>query len=382
MEKRFSRLVSIIDKHYARLTGKSHAIPFALQYKHGPEHAFGKAPPAIVIRVHNPQAIAALGSMNQLAIIEAYLDGHLDLEGDLVQIMAMRDFFPDNKGFRYLWRFIRPFLFGQVKSDATWIAHHYDLEEDFFLHFLDRRHRAYSQAVFAHDDESLEDAETRKLEFAFAAVKAKPGDRVLDIGSGWGAVTQFAGRKGIQITSLTISKPSEEFVNKIIAEEKLPCRVIREHFFEHRPAERYDAIVNCGVTEHLPDYAASLRQYEKLLKPGGRLYLDASAAKIKHSHGSFLEKYVFEGNGTLLCLHDFLHAVAHSPFLLEGVWDDRHNYELTTRHWAENLDRAKDAIIARWGQKQYRIFQLYLWGCVEGFRSGKIEAYRLVLKLP
>jgi cyclopropane-fatty-acyl-phospholipid synthase len=273
-------------------------------------------------------------------------------------------------------------LFGQVKSDKKWIANHYDTEEDFFLLFLDKRYRAYSQAVYANDNESLEDAQTRKFDFALDAIKAKPGDKVLDIGSGWGAFVEYAGKKGIHVTSLTISQRSQAFVNRIIDKENLPCKVLLEHFLEHNPNEKYDGIVNCGVTEHLPNYAASLQHYQKLLKPGGYLYLDASADKVKHAHGTFLSRYVFEGNASLLCLHEYLSEVAKSPFELIGVWNDRHNYYLTTKAWAEKLDLNREEIEQRWGKKLYRIFQLYLWGSAEGFQSGMIGAYRVVLRLP
>ncbi len=124
------------------------------------------------------------------------------------------------------------------------IAAHYDYEQDFYLLWLDSRHRCYSQGIFAHGDEPVEDAMTRKLEFAIDAVGAKPGDRVLDIGGGWGAFTEHAGRKGIRVTSLTISAESERFLNGLVAREGLPCTVLLEHLFEHRTAEKYDAIVN------------------------------------------------------------------------------------------------------------------------------------------
>jgi cyclopropane-fatty-acyl-phospholipid synthase len=287
----------------------------------------------------------------------------------------------DRRGLHFLWRFIQPALFGQVKSDKKWIASHYDTEADFFELFLDKRHRAYSQAVFAHDDEALEDAETRKLDFALDAVGAKPGDHILDIGSGWGSMVEHAGRKGIRVTSLTISKASKAYVDKLIHEQNLPCQVLLEHLMQHRPKEQYDGIVNCGVTEHLPDYPGTLRQYHKLLKPGGRVYLDASAQRIKNGQGSFMARYVFEGNGSLLCLHEYLAAVAKSPFHLSGVWDDRHNYYLTTKAWAERLDAHREVIERRWGPQLYRIFRLYLWGSSEGFYSGVLDAYRVVLQL-
>ncbi len=380
--KKFTRLAQLVEKQYRAVAGVTGKIPFALRTKDGPVYVFGGGEPAFSIILHNDQAVAALSTLEQNTIVEAYLAGHIDLAGDIMHALALRELFNDSRGMRFLWRFIRPFLFGQVKSDKKWIASHYDTDAAFFLLFLDSRHRAYSQAVFAHDYESLEDAETRKLDFALESVKAKPGDHILDIGSGWGAVSEHAGKKGIRVTSLTISQRSKEFVQNIIDEQNLPCKVLLEHFMEHDPGEKYDAIVNCGVTEHLPNYAASLKHYEKLLKPGGYLYLDASADRVKHAHGSFMGRYVFEGNGSLMCLHEYLAEVAKSPFQLRGVWDDRHNYYLTTKAWAERLDSNREEIEQRWGKQLYRIFQLYLWGSAQGFHSGMIDAYRVVLKLP
>ena len=380
--KKFSRLVGLVEKQYQSVAAGTGNIPFALRTTNGPLHIFGGKQPAFTIIVNNEQAVAALSTLNQNTIIDAYLAGHIDLEGDIMGVLALRELFTDKRGMQFLWRFIRPFLFGQVKSDKKWIASHYDTDAEFFLLFLDNRHRAYSQAVYQYDDEPLEDAQTRKLDFALEAVKAKPGDSVLDIGSGWGSFVEYAGKKGIQVTSLTISGRSQEYVQKIIDHENLPCQVLLQHFMEHNPEKKYDAIVNCGVTEHLPDYAASLKQYEKLLKPGGRLYLDASADRVKNAHGSFMGRYVFEGNASLLCLHEYLTEVAKSPFQLEGVWDDRHNYYLTTKAWAQKLDNHREQIEQKWGKQLYRIFRLYLWGSAEGFHSGMIDAYRVVLRLP
>lgn len=382
MQKKFSRLAGLVEKQYQSLNGKAENIPFALQIAGGSTRTFGGPQPAFTIALNNQDGVAALSTLDQNTIAEAYLEGDIDLEGHIMRVLALRELFNDNRGTRFLWRFIQPLLFGQVKSDKKWISNHYDTEEDFFLLFLDKRHRAYSQAVYLKDDESLEDAQTRKFDFALEAVKAKPGDRILDIGSGWGAFVEYAGRKGIRVTSLTISARSKEYVQKLIDREKLSCKVLLEHFFEHTPNEKYDAIVNCGVTEHLPDYAASLKHYEKLLKPGGYLYLDASADRVKHGQGTFMSKYVFEGNASLLCLHEYLTEVAKSRFEVIGVWNDRHNYYLTTKEWAQRLDHNREEVERRWGKKLYRIFQLYLWGSAEGFYSGMIDAYRVVLRLP
>ena len=380
--KKFLRLIHLIEKQYNKLPANTPGISFGLQCKDGAVHVLGTDQPVFTIVLNNEQAVSALSTLDQNTIVETYLSGSMDIEGDIMGALALRELFNDKKGLDFLWRFIRPLLFGQVKSDKKWISSHYDTDADFFLLFLDKGHRAYSQAVFSHDEEAIEDAQTRKLDFALEAVKAKPGDRILEIGSGWGAVVEHAGKKGIHVTSLTISNASCDYVKNVINKHNLPCTVLLEHFLEHNPREKYDAIINCGVTEHLPDYTASLLHYRKLLKPGGHLYLDASAEKTKNGHGTFMGKYIFEGNASLLCLHEYLAEVAKTPFQLTGVWDDRHNYYLTTRTWAQNLEDNRAEIEQRWGKQLFRMFQLYLRGSAEGFHSGIIDAYRVVLRLP
>lgn len=382
MKNKFNRLADLFQKHLETAQASASLIPFSLVAPKQSERFFGGETPRFSLILNNEQAVSALSSMDQEMIAKAYMLGDIDVSGDFLSILSLRNVFSDRKGLNFLWRLIQPILFGQVRSDKKWISQHYDLEEDFFQLFLDRRHRAYSQAVFESDHESLEDAETRKFEFALNAVEAKPGDRILEIGSGWGAFVEFAGQKGIKVTSLTISERSQQFVQEIIDRQNLPCEVVLEHFLQFNPGIQFDAIVNCGVTEHLPDYRASLQQYQKLLKPGGRLYLDASADRTRNAHGTFMNKYVFEGNGHLMVLHDYLAEVAKTPFSLRGVWDDTHNYYLTCREWAKRLDSHRQIIEEKWGKALHRTFQLYLWGSAEGFLSGSLQAYRVVLQLP
>ena len=381
MDRRFRRLVTLLEKRYDSFFGGGDPVPFGLKLAGGPEHVFGGAVPRFTLVLKDRTALAALSTLDLMHVGEAYLAGKLDIEGDFLGILSLRRFFRDRHPLLWAWKFVRPLMFGQVESDARWISEHYDEDPDFFLHFLDRDYRCYSQGVFTNDDEPLEVGIRRKLEFALESTGLKEGDRVLDVGGGWGAWTQFAGERGIRVTSLTISRASERFINQMIGEKRLPCRVVREHLFEHQPAEKYDAIVNLGVTEHLPDYGRTLQRYAELLKPGGRVCLDASASRRKYAVSAFFEKHIFPGNGSPVCIHDYLEHVARSPFSVSVVHNDTHNYELTTRHWARNLDAHRDEIVARWGLAQYRRFQIYLWGCVDGFRRDVVQAYRWVLEL-
>jgi len=247
---------------------------------------------------------------------------------------------------------------------------------------MDTRHRCYTQGVFAGDDEPLEDAMTRKMDLAIAAIGVQPGDHVLEVGGGWGAFTEYAGRQGIQVTTLTLSEESERYLADLIAANDLPAEVVRAHVLRYEAPHRYDAIVNMGVTEHLPNYRASLRAYAGLLKPGGRIYLDALAMRAKHRVSTFMSRYIYPGESSPLLLHSYLRQVARSPFELISVEDDRHNYYLTCREWARRLDAAHDEVVRRWGDNLYRRFRIFLWGSAAGFDTGLVQAYRWVLRLP
>jgi len=335
------------------------------------------------VAIHNRRGVSALSSLDEKRIGEAYLDGDISIEGDLTAAFDLRTRLTDRHLLFYLWStYGQRLFFGQVNRDKQWISEHYDNESDFYLLFLDKEHRCYSHGYFEDPDEPLDRAIRRKLDTAIEACGIQPGWRVLDIGAGWGAFTEYAGRRGVRVTSLTISAESERYVNDLIIREQLPCQVVREHFLEYQSEERYDAIVNLGVTEHLPDYAATLAQYERLLKPGGRVFLDACASRVKYSFSSFVLSYIWPGNTTPMSLAGYLGALATTPFELIYARNDRRNYLLTTRHWAENLDRHLEEIVAKWGERWYRRFRLYLWGCVHSFSTDDVTAYRLLLELP
>jgi cyclopropane-fatty-acyl-phospholipid synthase len=376
------RVASTYDRRHKSYFATQPDVAFSIRDPAGRECTFGDGPPRFTFAASNPRAMSALDTLDGLVIAEAYLSGALDVEGDLEAVLSMREFFQDSHPLVTAWHMLWPKLRGQERTDADNISHHYDIDPEFFLAFLDKRHRCYSHGVFQCDDESLEDGITHKLDFALESVGARSGDRVLDVGGGWGAFTEYAGKKDIQVTSLTISRVSENFLSDIIEREKIPCTVRYQHLHDHKPEKPYDAIVILGVTEHLPDYDRTLALYSSMLKPGGKVYLDASAMRKKYDISSFLRRHIYPGNGSPMCLHDYLRAVAASPFRLETVHDDGHNYALTAKHWAERFDAARAEIERRWGAAQYRKFRLYLWGCYDGFKRDYMQAYRVVLDLP
>ena len=356
-------------------------VPFEIRLWGDRTYRFGQGEPAVKVVVKDHDGLAALSGLDELKICEAYMAGSLDVVGDMLGFVSLRGMLSDKHPMHALWRRISPLFVGRVKTDRQAIASHYDFDNDFYLLFMDPT-RCYSQAVYEHDDETLETAQRRKLDFAIESCELKPGNRVLDVGGGWGAFTEHAGRRGIAVTSLTISQKSEEYLADLIQRLQLPCKVINQDFLEYSSPEPYDAIVILGVMEHLPDYPAVLRKIQHLLKPGGRIYLDASAFREKYSKPTFVSRYVFPGDHSYFCLHEFLTEVAKTSMEVLTVYNDRHNYYLTCKAWAENLEAARDEIVKRWGEMLYRRFHLYLWGSAYAFFSRGMDAYRVVLQQP
>jgi cyclopropane-fatty-acyl-phospholipid synthase len=355
---------------------------FELQMPDQPLWRIGNGSVKFRVTANNAGAASAIKSLDEIRIAEAYMSGDLDIDGDLLAAFDLRNSLTDRHMLAYLWStYGQKLAFGQTANDRQWVSQHYD-NSDFHLLFLDTQFRCYSHGYFERSDEPLESAIERKLTTAFRSAAIQPGMRVLDVGAGWGSFTEFAGKRGARVTSLTISKESQTYCNDLIRRQSLPCEVLLEHFLEYKTNEPFDAIINLGVTEHLPDYPATLAQYSKLLKPGGRVYLDASASRHKYPFSSFILKYVYPGNETPLHLPSYLDAVSESPLELCMVQNDRASYELTARHWAENLDRNRAAILSRWGDPAYRRYRLYLWGCVQCFRTDDMTAYHWMLQLP
>ncbi|HEY5994039.1 MAG TPA: class I SAM-dependent methyltransferase [Gallionellaceae bacterium] len=371
---------SVIQKIQNHLYDKL-AIPFGVCLPNGNLYKFGNGDPAFTVTIKDQNTLSAVMRFDELSFAEAYINGRLEIEGSMWDVMRCREALSDMHPLHGLWRRMAPLIVGQLRTNKEAVADHYEYDSEFFLKFLDAT-RCYSQALFEHDDEPLEMAQRRKLEFVVESCGLKPGDRVLDVGGGWGAFVEYAGRKGIQVTALTIARQSEKFINNLIQQLQLPCKVIYGDFYEHTSPEPYDAIAILGVMEHLPDYAAVVRQFQRLLKPGGKIYLDASSFREKYSKSTFISRYVFPGNHRYFCLHDFLAEISKTSFEVNSVHNDRHSYYLTCREWGKNLESKREEIVNFWGERVYRIFRLYLWGASHLFFNRSMDAFRVVLERP
>jgi cyclopropane-fatty-acyl-phospholipid synthase len=270
------------------------------------------------------------------------------------------------------------FLHTPTRVNARAIGHHYTLGDDFYLSFIDQRYRFYSHCIFRTDDETLEQAAEHKLESMWNGLGLRAGMRLLDIGGGWGGVTEYCGARGVHVTSLTLVEDSARYIRNLIREKGVAGEVIVEDILDHRPKQPYDHAVIYGVIEHIPNYPQFCERVWGALKPGGRLYLDASATVEKYDMGAFTRHYIWHGTHTFLALQDMIEELLFHGFEIVGVRRETHDYELTIRHWAERLDARREYIAQRWSEQTYRAFRAYLWAGAHQFKTNGLQAYHLV----
>jgi cyclopropane-fatty-acyl-phospholipid synthase len=341
----------------------------------------GNGPIVAHVNAKNFRAVSALASLDEGSIGQAYVEGDLDLTGDFLDILQLKSFLSDRHYLTSAWHLIEPLLFGQVRTNARAISVHYDLDSQFYLSFLDET-RCYTQGIFLRDDEPLHVAIRRKFDYCIEACHLGAGSHILEVGPGWGAFTQYAAERGIRVTAVTNSIKSKQFTDSLGSRLSFDWNVHLIDFLKYRSAERYDAIVVMGIMEHLPNYNAVAKQFLRLIKPGGFVYIDASATRAKYDVSSFIRRYIYQGNHSFLQLHDFLGAVSRTPLQLRAVFDDRHSYFLTFKQWAKNFEAHQESVIARFGQRHYRRFHLYLWGSTYSFLTDRLQCYRLALQQP
>lgn len=375
-----STAAATLDAFLNRVGGVS--TPFSIELPNGEKRNIGQGEAEFRVGLRNDRALRALRTLDEGDIAEAYLQGDIDLEGDMLKPFALRASLDDQHPLVAAWRFVQPLLFGQVYTNKQAIASHYNADPKLFLSFLDPVFPAYSQGVYADDDEPLSRALERKFDWAIDQCGLGPGKRVLEIGPGWGAFAGHALQAGVRFTGITNSEVSQSYLRSKLANFGDQFDIHLTDFYDYEPDEKFDAIVIMGVIEHLPNYERVLRKFYALLKPGGRVFLDGSAARKKYELSTFMVRHIYPGNHSFLVLDDFLNKLNKTEFELLQVQDDRWSYFLTFKQWALNLESNKDYVRSSFGDFEYRKFRLYLWGAAYEFLSRNLDCYRMILRKP
>jgi cyclopropane-fatty-acyl-phospholipid synthase len=268
--------------------------------------------------------------------------------------------------------------------DARSVRHHYDLPPEFFALFLDSS-MTYSCAIFSRGADSLEAAQEDKLEMVCEKLALAPGERVLDIGCGWGSFAAHAAtRHGVEVVGITLSEPQARVARQRIASAGVDDRVeIRVMDYRDLAGERFDAIASIGMVEHVGAERIDLyaQRLARLLPAGGRL-LNHGIARLRHTDpeaGPFSERYVFP-DADPLQLSRVLLALERSGFVIAHVESFADDYAETLRQWAQRLDEHQPEAVLLAGEERLRVWRLYLRAARNGFETGFTSIYQVLAR--
>ncbi len=360
-----------------RRTLETSGVQCEVQLASGETIRLGKGDSQFRLLFHSDRVLAK--AFDELALGEAYVNGEFDIEGDMLAALALRGNLDRRLRFLQWVRFwfghlfFRPETLNQRAGEV-----HYELGYEFFGNYLETRHRMYTHALFSNEEESLEDASENKLALIFEKLQLMPGMRLLDIGAGWGCMEEYCGTRGVEVTALTLSEPSRQFVEELIRDKNLSGTVEIQDILTYQPEKPFDAAVMLGVIEHLPHYQPLAQKIWECLKPGAPCYLDGAAALKKYSTSPFVRKYIWDGNHSYMGMPELAQEFLFHGFEVNEVQQETRDYEITMRHWAQRLDEAREQIVRNWGEKIFRAFRIYLWGGCHAFKTEGLQAYHLL----
>lgn len=400
---------------------------FDVRYWDGDVEHGQRATTAFRLGVNRPGALRRmLLPPSELSLIEAYLSGDIDIDGELELAMGLGDEIGRRlRSPRLLARVVRhllalptsdaprdaaPLVRGDTivepvgkphdpTRDRAAIRFHYDVGNDFYALWLDER-MVYSCAYYREATDSLDDAQEAKLDLICRKLRLRPGHRLLDVGCGWGALIMHAARHyGATAVGITLSDAQARLARERIAAAGLEdrCRVEIQDY-RALPADwRFDRIASVGMVEHvglehLPTYFTALHA---ALAPGGLLLnhgiVSLNAARpssvldwIEHrlwKRDAFIHRYVFP-DSKLTAFHAVVAAAESAGFETRDVESLREHYALTLRDWVARLLQHQERAVALTSERIFRIWRLYMTASAYGFTHGRINVVQTLLARP
>jgi cyclopropane-fatty-acyl-phospholipid synthase len=358
-------------------------------------------------KINRPGAVrAAFAVATQLALAEAYVYGDFDIEGDIAGVFPLADYLLENHwtkkpkmrlGAQLLGLPSGPALRpgrpgsrmrGRMHSkerDRRVISYHYDVSNDFYALWLGKE-MAYSCAYFSTPDDDLDTAQRQKFDHICRKLRLQPGERLLDIGCGWGGLVLHAVREyGVRAIGITLSEQQLALARQRIQQEGLAerCEVRLLDYREIDDPGGYDKISSIGMVEHvgeenLPEY---FRRAFRLLRPGG-VFLNHGIGipenHVKAEHPGFADLYVFP-DGDLVPLSVTARAAELAGFELRDVENLREHYALTLRRWVGGMQAHAEQARRLVDEVTYRIWRLHMAGSAHYFHTGRLELYQTLL---
>ncbi|MEH6388911.1 C17 cyclopropane fatty acid synthase CfaB [Pseudomonas profundi] len=364
-------------------------LPLRVEIKGGPSMDLGPAP-TVTLEINDLSLLAELQEPSLDKLGEAYINQRIEVRGNIMDVIEVADRL--SKGLLGEASERPPERTAHDKQlDAEAIAYHYDLSNDFYQLWLDPE-MVYSCAYFRKPDDALAQAQVQKLDHLCRKLRLKPGERLLDVGCGWGGLARHAARHyGVQVHGITLSRSQLELANEKISREGLTDQIQLE-LLDYRdlpPDGSFDKVVSVGMFEHvghanLPEYFRIL--FEQL-KPGGLAMNHGITSRhvdgrpVSRGAGKFIGRYVFP-HGELPHLATAIANMSDQGLEVVDVESLRLHYALTLEHWSRNLEERLAEAAQLVPDKTLRIWRIYLAGCAYGFKRNWMNLHQILAVKP
>ena len=405
-------LIAGLQRLFSRFDGR-----LALRLWDGTTHLLGSARagaalPSFTLVCRTPEVVGSLLlGQDPLRLAEAYFRNEIDVEGDFFEALQLKDRLTELKlPLRHRLAVLAPALLARAlplvtrpstealrqaprvtdhngEQNREAIAFHYDLSNDFYALWLDQR-MVYSCAYFESPETSLDEAQRAKLDHICRKLRLQPGQRMLDIGCGWGALVIHAARHyGVEAVGVTLSDRQLELARRRIADAGLTASVRVEccdyRDLPQREPAGFDRIASVGMFEHvglknLPLYFDSVRQ---LLRPGG-VFMNHGITHDTEGwqpalSTEFINRYVFP-DGQLDTIGNIVRAMERAGFEIADVEGLRPHYALTLRQWVARLEQHHEQALAFVGEATWRVWRLYMAASALEFETGELGIFQIV----